>query len=166
MTEGIINNVPFGVRNDEFENVGAGPADRFAGEDGLLAGVARAAGLVLRARERGTSPDQLNRAEDLLRGRVDRLFDEFEGDAKAIADVTAVRVDDLSFSYNSLHISVRNPDYVAPIFTPYERDGLVSGGSWDWTHACGTEFRDVTREDVLADPQLGTELVLHNTFQL
>lgn len=166
MTTGVDNRAAFGVRNEDFECIGAGSADRYAGEDGLVASVAKAAKLVLEARRRKVNADQRQRAEQLLRSRVGQLFKEFEGDATAIANATSLGSIIPGASYNSLHISVRNPDYVPPVVTKTVYDNGSVGFSTDWTNAQGQEFRDVTPQEVIEDPSLGLELVIHNDFHL
>lgn len=166
MSKGIENRVTFGVRNEEFEKVGAGSSDRYAGEDGLIAGVARAVKLVITARERKVAEEQKERALALLRDAVGQLFGEFEVDATAIESATGFVIQDTAMSYNSLHISVRNSDYVAPITTTYTDPNGAVITNWDWTGAHGREFIDVTPQDILANPSLGLELVVHNDFHL
>lgn len=164
----VDNRVPFGVRNEDFEKVGAGSTERYSGEDGLVAGVARAARLVIMARERNVFAEQRERAEAILCERVGQLFGEFTVDAKAIADFTGLGLveNDQKLSYNSLHISVRNPDYVAPIATTQVLPSGATMTTWDWSRAHGSEFIDVAPSDVIANPTLGLELVVHNDFHL
>jgi hypothetical protein len=166
MLHEVDNRVPFGVTNDGFESVGAGSAERYAESDGLIAGVAKAAKLVIMARERNATADQYERAMTLFRSRVSQLFGEYDQDASAIANATMFKVGGVKVSYNSLHISVPNPDYVAPkAHTSTNPDGSVVT-SWDWSEARGTQYIDVTAEEVMADPALALELVVHNDFHL
>lgn len=166
MADGVINRVPFGVRNGEFEKVGAGSADRYAGDDGLVARVARAAELLLQLMESG-SEEQTSRARTLFETRVTKLFEEFGGDATAIEAATAFAVNDRVFSYNSLHVSVPNTGYVPPEATVTNTPNGGQSISYDWSRASHTEpYRDVTAAELLANPQLGTQLVVHNDFHL
>jgi hypothetical protein len=166
MTEGVRNEAMFGIRNENFEKAGAKPADRYAGEDGLVARVARAAKIAIIAAEKG-SDEQKERAATLLRERVSSLFEEFQGDARAIAGATAIKLGDMQFSYNTMHISVPNPNHVPPVATTRQ---LPDGGyltTFDWSRAThDPKYFDVTPDQILANPILGTQLIVRTQFQL
>lgn len=159
---GITNNVPFGVRNEDFERVGRKDPSNYDGEGGLLGRISRASEALIQA----SNDEAKQSATERFRAAVMALFDEFEGDAAAVANATSYTLSAFKSSYNSLHLTIPNPGYIPPT-TTVTRKGDYTIYNTDWsTERNRPPYFDVSRQQLQTHPELAGQLIIQNEFHL